>query len=251
MNQHQKLHFQTRSHATTDTKAKMISQNLAHTSESGVEEDSDPEQVKRNFGHYPKECRESQKRVKDSTYHKENMLLCKQAEKGVQLQAEQSGWLAETDEEIDEQELEAYYSYMAKIQEVPNADSGTDSKLLEQWKTDDNLIVSHCFMKLKQEKCMQDLMYVEALEDEIVELESDKADFSNMYDMLLLRMCVKDGNSRGHQHKGKVKSVLSSSHWPKLKQGSIMAMAKKIVRVGLEEAWEALKGLEASPIGYK
>ncbi|GKF96211.1 hypothetical protein Tco_0288946, partial [Tanacetum coccineum] len=33
---------------------------------------------------------------------------------------------------IDEQELEAHYSYMAKIQEVPNADSGTNSKPLEQ-----------------------------------------------------------------------------------------------------------------------
>ncbi|GKE06453.1 hypothetical protein Tco_1398471 [Tanacetum coccineum] len=60
------------------------------------------------------ECRKP-KRVKDSTYHKENMLLCKQAEKGVQLQAEQSDWLADTDEEIDEQELEAHYSYMEKI----------------------------------------------------------------------------------------------------------------------------------------
>ncbi|GJR94932.1 hypothetical protein Tco_0267106 [Tanacetum coccineum] len=58
------------------------------------------------------ECR-NPKRVKDSTYHKEKMLLCKQAEKGVQLQAEQSDWLADTDEEIDEQELEAHYSYMA------------------------------------------------------------------------------------------------------------------------------------------
>ncbi|GJT67118.1 hypothetical protein Tco_1018598 [Tanacetum coccineum] len=58
------------------------------------------------------------------------MLLCKQAEKGVQLQAEQSDWLADTDEEIDEQELEAHYSYMAKIQEVPNADSGTDTEPL-------------------------------------------------------------------------------------------------------------------------
>ncbi|GJU38573.1 retrovirus-related pol polyprotein from transposon TNT 1-94 [Tanacetum coccineum] len=36
-----------------------------------------------------KECRKP-KRVKDSTYHKEKMLLCKQAKKGVQLQAEQS-----------------------------------------------------------------------------------------------------------------------------------------------------------------
>ncbi|GJS57900.1 hypothetical protein Tco_0652684 [Tanacetum coccineum] len=45
---------------------------------------------------------------------------------------EQSDWLADTDEEIDEQELEAHYSYMAKIQEVPNADSGTNAEPLEQ-----------------------------------------------------------------------------------------------------------------------
>nr|GFC49918.1 hypothetical protein [Tanacetum cinerariifolium] len=38
------------------------------------------------------------KRVKDSKYHKEKMLLCKQAEKGVPLQAEQYDWLADTDE---------------------------------------------------------------------------------------------------------------------------------------------------------
>nr|GFC26875.1 hypothetical protein [Tanacetum cinerariifolium] len=62
----------------------------------------------------------------------EKMLLCKQAEKGVPLQAEQYDWLADTDEEVDEQELEAHYSYMAKIQEVPTADSGTDSKPVEQ-----------------------------------------------------------------------------------------------------------------------
>ncbi|GJR68514.1 integrase, catalytic region, zinc finger, CCHC-type containing protein [Tanacetum coccineum] len=84
----------------------------------------------KEFGHFAKECRKP-KRVKDFTYHKENMLLCKQAEKGVQLQAEQSDWLADTDEEIDEQELEAHYNYMAKIQEVLNADSGTDSEPLE------------------------------------------------------------------------------------------------------------------------
>ncbi|GKF75949.1 hypothetical protein Tco_0225393, partial [Tanacetum coccineum] len=65
-------------------------------------------------------------------YHKEKMLLCKQAEKGVPLLAKQSDWLVDTDEEIDEQELETHYSYMAKIQEVPTVDSGTDSKPLEQ-----------------------------------------------------------------------------------------------------------------------
>nr|GEU63928.1 retrovirus-related Pol polyprotein from transposon TNT 1-94 [Tanacetum cinerariifolium] len=85
----------------------------------------------REFGHFAKECRKP-KRVKDSAYHKEKMLLCKQAEQGVPLQAEQYDWLVETDEEVDEQELEAHYSYMAKIQEVPIADSGTDSEPMEQ-----------------------------------------------------------------------------------------------------------------------
>ncbi|GJR52869.1 reverse transcriptase domain-containing protein [Tanacetum coccineum] len=91
----------------------------------------------KEFGHFAKESRKP-KQVKDSTYHKEKMLLCKQAEKGVQLQAEQSDWLADTDEEIDEQELEAHYSYMAKIQEVPNADPCTDSEPLEQ--NDQNIV---------------------------------------------------------------------------------------------------------------
>ncbi|GJZ43987.1 hypothetical protein Tco_0591242 [Tanacetum coccineum] len=59
------------------------------------------------------------------------MLLCKQAEKGVPLQAEQADWLVDTDEEIDE-ELEAHYSYMAKIQEVLTTDSRTDTEPLEQ-----------------------------------------------------------------------------------------------------------------------
>ncbi|GJU40885.1 hypothetical protein Tco_1193842 [Tanacetum coccineum] len=44
-----------------------------------------------------------------------------------------SDWLQTRVEEIDEQELEAHYSYMAKIQEVPNADSCTDAEPLEQW----------------------------------------------------------------------------------------------------------------------
>ncbi|GJZ82306.1 hypothetical protein Tco_0647479 [Tanacetum coccineum] len=61
---------------------------------------------------------ESQNGLKNSRSHVsqgKECARCKQAEKGVQLQAEQSDWLADTDEEIDEQELEAHYSYMAKI----------------------------------------------------------------------------------------------------------------------------------------
>ncbi|GJS41719.1 hypothetical protein Tco_0566762 [Tanacetum coccineum] len=85
----------------------------------------------KEFSHFAKECRKP-KRVKDYSYHKEKMLLCKQAEKGVLLQAEQVDWLADTDEVIDEQELEAHYSYMAKIQAVSTIDSGTDTEPLEQ-----------------------------------------------------------------------------------------------------------------------
>ncbi|GKE52927.1 hypothetical protein Tco_1488083, partial [Tanacetum coccineum] len=85
-----------------------------------------------------KECRKP-KRVKDYAYHKEKMLLCKQAEKGVPLSANQGDWLDDTDEEPDEQELEAHYLYMAKIQEVPSAESGPtfDAEPLEKVHTDD------------------------------------------------------------------------------------------------------------------
>nr|GEV48340.1 hypothetical protein [Tanacetum cinerariifolium] len=85
--------------------------------------------------HFSKECKKP-KRVKDSAYHKEKMMMCKQAKQSVPLQAEQYDWLVNTDEEVDEQELEAHYSYMAKIQEVPNADTSTDFEPVEQVQND-------------------------------------------------------------------------------------------------------------------
>nr|GEY89112.1 hypothetical protein [Tanacetum cinerariifolium] len=48
------------------------------------------------------------------------------------LTPEQSDWTANMDEEINEQELKAHYSYMAKIQEVPTGDLGADFEPLEQ-----------------------------------------------------------------------------------------------------------------------
>nr|GEW95538.1 hypothetical protein [Tanacetum cinerariifolium]GEX80949.1 hypothetical protein [Tanacetum cinerariifolium] len=85
----------------------------------------------KEYDHFAKECRKP-KQVKDFTYHKEKMLLCKQAKQGVPLQAEQSDWLADTDDEIDKQELEAHYSFMAKIQEVVSPESNLNVEPLEQ-----------------------------------------------------------------------------------------------------------------------
>ncbi|GKF60741.1 hypothetical protein Tco_0177527, partial [Tanacetum coccineum] len=72
------------------------------------------------------------KRVKDYTYYKEKIMMCKQVEQGVPQQAEQADWLANTDEEIDEQELEAHYNFMAKIQEVLPEESTSTEQPLEQ-----------------------------------------------------------------------------------------------------------------------
>nr|GFB76875.1 hypothetical protein [Tanacetum cinerariifolium] len=49
----------------------------------------------------------------------EKMLLCKQEEAGIQLNAEQADWRDETDDdELKDQELEAHYMYMEQLQEV-------------------------------------------------------------------------------------------------------------------------------------
>ncbi|GJW45270.1 retrovirus-related pol polyprotein from transposon TNT 1-94 [Tanacetum coccineum] len=55
----------------------------------------------KGFGHMDKECR-TPKRVKDYTYHKEKMMLCKQEEKGVPLTTDHADWLDDTDEEPNE-----------------------------------------------------------------------------------------------------------------------------------------------------
>ncbi|GJQ92792.1 retrotransposon protein, putative, unclassified [Tanacetum coccineum] len=49
----------------------------------------------KEYGHVSRECQKP-KRVKDAAYHKEKMLLCKQEEVGVQLNAEQADWKDDT-----------------------------------------------------------------------------------------------------------------------------------------------------------
>ncbi|GKA63086.1 retrovirus-related pol polyprotein from transposon TNT 1-94 [Tanacetum coccineum] len=94
----------TRSHVSTGHKGNEIAKPITLPSESASEEDNDPKQAQRD-----KEMQKNlaliakkSKRVKDYTYRKEKMLLCKQAEKGVPLQAEQDDWLEDVDEETQD-----------------------------------------------------------------------------------------------------------------------------------------------------
>nr|GFB97998.1 hypothetical protein [Tanacetum cinerariifolium] len=62
----------------------------------------------KEYMHVARECQKP-KRAKDAAYHREKMLLYKQEEAGIQLNAEQADWKDDTDEESDDQELEAHY----------------------------------------------------------------------------------------------------------------------------------------------
>nr|GEW55434.1 hypothetical protein [Tanacetum cinerariifolium]GEW86619.1 hypothetical protein [Tanacetum cinerariifolium] len=52
----------------------------------------------KEFGHVATECKKA-KWVKDSAYHKEKMMLCKQEEDGIELSVEQVDWKDETYDE--------------------------------------------------------------------------------------------------------------------------------------------------------
>nr|GEX52392.1 hypothetical protein [Tanacetum cinerariifolium] len=96
----------------------------------------------KEFRHVARECQKP-KRAKDAAYHREKMLMCKQEEAGIQLNAEQADWRDDTDDdELEDQELEAHYMYMAQLQQVsPDAaDSGPifDDEPVQKVSNDDH-----------------------------------------------------------------------------------------------------------------
>nr|GEV87757.1 putative ribonuclease H-like domain-containing protein [Tanacetum cinerariifolium] len=105
---------------------------------------------RREFGHFAKECK-NPKRVKDSAYHKEKMLLCKKAE---QVELNDSNVIPDSPDMCED--------------DIQNDQNDVES--------DD-------------EQMHADLKYVESLEKEIDKLESDKAEFSDMY-VEILQECV-------------------------------------------------------------
>nr|GEX98198.1 hypothetical protein [Tanacetum cinerariifolium]GEZ04249.1 hypothetical protein [Tanacetum cinerariifolium] len=97
---------------------KPTNNNLRTSSNTSRANQDNSPRIHKNAG----ECQKL-KRAKDAAYHREKMLLCKQEEAGIQLNAEQADWKDDTDDESDDQELEAHYMYMAKLQQVsPDVD---------------------------------------------------------------------------------------------------------------------------------
>nr|GEU84943.1 hypothetical protein [Tanacetum cinerariifolium] len=126
----------------------------------------------KEFGHVARECQKP-KRAKDAAYHREKMLLCKKEEVGIQLNAEQANWRDDTDDESKDQELEAHYMYMAKIQEVSldAADSGPvfDTKPVQKVSNNDNYNVFAIKMEHpEQSESIHDIYPIEQDEHNVI-----------------------------------------------------------------------------------
>nr|GEW94618.1 hypothetical protein [Tanacetum cinerariifolium] len=135
------------------------------------------------------------KRAKDAAYHKEKMLLYKQEEAGFQLNAEQADWKDETDDEPEDQELEAHY-----IKHPEQSKSVHDTYPIEQ--DEHNMIIDSLDMSYdteqidhdddddlaNEQEMVADLRYFNSLELEVdslkSQLETQKTQFLNEIDRL-------------------------------------------------------------------
>nr|GEZ39521.1 hypothetical protein [Tanacetum cinerariifolium] len=102
----------------------------------------------KEYGHVARECHKP-KHAKDAAYHKEKILLCKQEEAGFQLNAKQADWRDDTDDEPDDQELEAYY-----IEHPEQSKSVNDTYPIEQ--DEHNVIIDSLDMSYDREHVDQD-----------------------------------------------------------------------------------------------
>nr|GEV40430.1 hypothetical protein [Tanacetum cinerariifolium] len=144
----------------------------------------------KEYGHFAKDFRKP-KRVKDSTYHKEKMLMCKQAEQGVPLQAEH---------------------YMAKIQEVPTADSGTNSKPVEQVQNDAGYnVFANDLQHYKQSESVSNTCLVETDDSNVIPDSPDMCEDDIQNEQNDIQKQLKKANTTLAQELKECKSILAET----------------------------------------
>ncbi|GJX69684.1 hypothetical protein Tco_0305411 [Tanacetum coccineum] len=123
------------------------------------------------------------KRVKDFTYHKEKMLVCKQAEKGIPLQADQSDWLVDTDKEIDDKN---WKHIIALWQRSRRFLLQTQELILSHWNRNQSIQTIHMFAPkgptLNGRPTFANPMYLKKAQSEkpcLYEIPYDKSDPAN------------------------------------------------------------------------
>ncbi|GJU26485.1 hypothetical protein Tco_1165106 [Tanacetum coccineum] len=164
----------TSSLATTRNKSKEIAKPVTSPSESAFEEDMDTSPRSRNNRQYGQF---GNHRIVTIVGARET--VGNQEEKGVPLSAEQGVWLAEIDEEPDEQEYEAHYMYMAKILEVSTTDSGPtyDAESLEKVHSDDHYnVFATDKQHSKQPESINDTYVMETVDSNVTPDLSDTCD---------------------------------------------------------------------------
>ncbi|GJV79757.1 hypothetical protein Tco_1515627 [Tanacetum coccineum] len=107
-----------------------------------------------------RECQKP-KQVKGAAHHKEKMLLFKKEEARIQLNAEHTNWRDDSDDETNDQELEAHYMYMAQIQEVTSNDADNsgpifDTQPFQKEQGDTNITINSLDMRTNGETVDQD-----------------------------------------------------------------------------------------------
>ncbi|GJW17735.1 hypothetical protein Tco_0025171 [Tanacetum coccineum] len=186
-----KASLPTKSHVTTRYKGKEIAKPITPPSELASEEDSDLEQaqkdkdMQKNLALIAKYFKKHS--IKPNHNNLQNFLKTPKQKCGYHSK-NTDRTSKHTDEEIDEQELEAHYSYMAKIQEVPNADSDTDAKPLEQvqYDTDDNVFAND-IQHFKQSESINNTCAVEMGDSNVIPDSPDMCD-NDIQDEQMSRM---------------------------------------------------------------
>nr|GEV17278.1 hypothetical protein [Tanacetum cinerariifolium] len=113
---------------------KPTNNNLRMSSNTSRANQDNSPRINRGIGYDNQRIGNVARAKENVAYHKEKMLFYKKEEDGFQLNAEQADWKDDTDDEFEDQELEARYMFMAKLQEVtPDAvDNSGPSLILSQ-----------------------------------------------------------------------------------------------------------------------